>query len=131
MDGESKSQIDVYLSGQLERENEEEENKEPSVSPTPQKNEDDGVDPMERGGEKAEGVPVPTDVDDEDMTLGDFFNKRTGARHDAVDATSPRGTQKGQEGRKIPVKRAVLAPLPAPRRVALNQPHPGKFRLPL
>ena len=49
---------------------------------------------MERGGEKAEDVPVPTDVDDEDMTLGDFFNKRKGARHDTTDAIAPRGTQK-------------------------------------
>ena len=40
------------------------------------KKEDGRADPVERGEEKAEYVPVPEDMDEEDVTLGEFQNKR-------------------------------------------------------
>ena len=61
--------MDEYMAEQLEREDEEEGRKE--ASPRPKKNEDGRTDP-------AEDVPAPTDVDDEDITLGEFSNKRKG-----------------------------------------------------
>ena len=50
-----------------------------------ERNEDEGMDPEERGSERVEDVPVPTDADDDDITLGEFFNKRKGASEDFGD----------------------------------------------
>ena len=85
--GKTHIKMDEYLAERLGP-------RKPTVSSRPQERKDDGADSMERGGGKAEDVPVPTDADDEDMTLGEIFTKRKRARHDAPGATRPRGTQK-------------------------------------
>lgn len=65
---------DEFLAEQLEHEDGKEEEEE--VAPRQERNEDEGMAPDERGSERAENAPAPTDVDDEDITLGEFFYKR-------------------------------------------------------
>ena len=72
-----------YLTEQLEREDEGKEKEE--AVPRQERNEDERTDPEERGSEKAENVPAPTDVDDEDMTLGEFFNEKNRISEDFED----------------------------------------------
>lgn len=80
---EANIKIDEYLVEQLEREDVMDEKEE--TNPGQERNESEGMDPMERGSEKAEDVSAPTDLDDEDITLGEFFNKRRRASEDFGD----------------------------------------------
>lgn len=73
-------EIDEYLAEQLEREDE--KNEEEESVPKQERNEDKRTDPEERGSERAENAPAPTDVHDEDTTLGEVSNKRKGVSED-------------------------------------------------
>ena len=127
--------MDEDLAEQLEREEEKEYKRRKLIQ---DRNESEGVDPKERASEKAEDAPAPTDVDDEDITLGEFFDKREGVseefgdfgeelrrggkmmREAATESTaSPGSTQK--TARIDSSEASGVGPLPPPRRAVCRR----------
>ena len=137
--------IDTYLAEKLEQEKDKEEEEEKDAK----KKEDERADPVERGGEKEEDVPVPEDMDEEDTTLGGFLNKREwiSEEHDrgiyeelkqrgktsreaaAANAAEPGSTQKkARRERGASMTRSVMALLPVLRPVVIDRLCPGQAR---